>query len=46
MQEGTKVYDKDMPVEEWTEGVFKRLTALTTGVWLLVALEAAKFLLW
>ena len=39
-------YDKEMAVEDWTEGMYKNLTAIKVGVWLLVLLETAKFVLW
>lgn len=45
--EGTHVeYDKEMLVEDWTEGMFKNLSHIKLGIWLLVVLEAAKFLIW
>ena len=47
MQEGTQMeYDKEMETQDWTEGLYKNIRAIKVGVWLLVALEAAKFVLW
>ncbi len=39
-------YDKDMETQDWTEGLYKNLAWIKVGVWLLVGLEAAKFILW
>ena len=39
-------YDKDMETQDWTEVLYKNVSAIKVGVWLLVALEAAKFVLW
>lgn len=47
MQEGKQMeYDKDMETQDWTEGLYKNVSAVKVGVWLLVLLEAAKFVLW
>jgi hypothetical protein len=39
-------YNKEMAVEDWTEGMYKNLSAIKVGVWLLVILECAKFVIW
>lgn len=39
-------YSDEMEMGSFLEDVYSLLSAIRTGVWLLVALEAAKFLLW
>jgi hypothetical protein len=41
-----KNYDTEMEVADWTENVYKGINHIRVGVWLLVVLEAAKFLIW
>jgi len=41
-----EMYDKDILVEDWTEGLYKNVRWIKVGLWLLVLLEAAKFVLW
>jgi len=41
-----KSYDTEMDVADWTEGMYRGVLHIRTGIWLLVALEIAKFVLW
>lgn len=41
-----RVYSDEMEMGDFLGDVYKCLSAIRTGVWLLVVLEAAKFLLW
>ena len=41
-----KNYDTEMEVADWTENVYKGINHIRVGVWLLVVLEAAKFVVW
>jgi hypothetical protein len=36
----------DMLFGDWTAGVFKNIRSIKTALWVLVILEAAKFILW
>ena len=38
--------EEEMLAEDWTGGVYKNLAWIKTALWLLVALEVAKFILW
>lgn len=46
MENSRVEYNKEMAVEDWTEGLYKNVGAIKVGVWLLVLLEIAKFVLW
>ena len=39
-------YDDEMEMGEFLGDMYRGVSHIRTGVWLLVALEAAKFLLW
>ncbi len=39
-------YDKDIETQDWTEGLYKNVRWIKVGLWVLVGLEAAKFVVW
>lgn len=41
-----KTYDDEMEMGEFLGDVYRGISHIRTGVWLLVVLEASKFLLW
>ncbi len=46
MENKLQGYSEEMEMSDFLEDVYKSLSHIRTGVWLLVALEVAKFVLW
>ena len=46
MENKVQGYNDEMEMGNFLEDVYRGITQIRTAVWLLVALEAAKFVLW